>query len=807
MTEKRHPLANCEECPLREVGKYVPGQGPANARIAVIGEAPSKADTRSGKLFEGPAGKLLKTVLKHHGVDEQEVYFDNAVACRAPDYGPPAQSAIRACKPRLLAELDNRGVQKALALGNPANISLLGRDKVTTLRVGPPKSHPDRPNLKVIPSVNPAACLRQGDQFPHLVLDVGKVVYNAPNWVTPEYIVTDDVDSAIASLEDIDKRLTTGEGLVDNDDRVLVIDIEVDIEKDTAFDHPNHYGMLCVGIGYDRHRVLVLAEGVMGSESVRTKLGEVLRKHRIVAQNGKFDLAGLYPLLGPLEAFFDTMLASYVLDERPGIHGLKYMAVEYLGAPQYDDEIKKYIGSKEGYGAIPRPLLYRYNAFDVACTYELYLMFRDRLDQDDEGRSESGRGLRDVHDLLVAASNQLMYMELNGFTVDQEYLRTLDDQYIESLRKIEDELDGILGRNSTKNYDKRGGINPRSPLQVKAYLKDRGIRVDSTDKDTLELLLSRKTLPEHEEEVRAFIETLLRHRREAKMHGTYVKGIAKRLYRGRVYSTYMLHGTTTGRLASRNPNMQNIPRESSIRRIFIPSKPDHVLLQTDYSQAELRVLSHLSGDNYFRRIFNDGTIDVFDDLTPILYPDADKASLTKEEWKELRIRVKAYVYGVSYGRSEFSIAREFNISVNEARLGMERFFEVIPEIVEFRNKTRESVLAGNDLITPWGRHRRYALITKENVDDIMNEALAFIPQSTASDMCLQAMGWTRKETRGLAWVRNIIHDAILLECHRDDVEEVQAITERNMIKSAESIVGDYVKFAVETTTGNNWGEL
>lgn len=599
-------------------------------------------------------------------------------------------------------------------------------------------------------------------------------------------------------MDQIDERLESG-GCVYNPEKVLVIDIEVDIEKDTAFDHPNQYGMLCVGIGYDRNKVVVLAESVMGSPEVRDRLGRLLRRWRIVAQNGKFDLAGLYPILGGLTLYFDTMLASYCFDERPGIHGLKYMAVEYLGAPKYDDEIKRYVGPKTGYGAIPRHLLYRYNAFDVACTFNLYEMWTKRFSEPEAA------GLRGVHDFLVAASNQLMFVELNGIAVDRTYLRELDVKYQASLELMEVDLDRII---KGKQYDKRGGINPRSPMQVKAYFADKSIRVDSTDKDTLELIKRRKSLPKDEEEVRAFIDKLLEHRAETKLHGTYVKGIDKRLYGGRVFPTFLLHGTTTGRLSCRNPNLQNIPRGSGIRRMFVPSKPERVFVQTDYSQAELRVLSWLAGDRYFRDIFNDGTIDVFDNLTPILYPDAASKELTaKEAWKELRIRVKAYVYGVSYGRSEYSIATEFNIPVAEARRGMNAFFGVIPEIVEFRERTRQAVLDGEDLITPRGRRRRYALITDENKDAIMNEALAFLPQSTASDMCLDAMTHIRPETKGFAWIRNTVHDSLLVECHEDDADEVKEIMERNMIEAAERIVGDYVKFAVDTTVGRSWGEL
>lgn len=793
MDGRKHPDALCEECPLYEGGRYVPSTGSGVGGIACVGEAPGVQETRQGKPFVGPSGKLLKIVLKHHGIDPEEVFYTNAALCRPSDGSTPPLSAIRACRPRLNAELEASGVESIVLLGNSAAQSYLGKGGITQLRVGPARRIDNR---RVVATIHPAACLRQGDQFPFLVTDIGKVKNEPPVFTEPSYVVADDVDQALALLDAIDDRLTNDECLF-NPEKVLVVDIEVDIEKDSGFDHPNQYGMLCVGIGYDRHKAVVLAEGVMGSREVRDRLGQLLRKFRLVCQNGKFDLAGLYPILGSLRLWFDTMLASYVFDERPGIHGLKWQAKEYLGAPEYDKDVKLYVGPHDGYGAIPRDLLYRYNAYDVACTFSMYELWRDRF------ASDAGRGLREVHDFLVDASNELMFVELNGISVDKEYLRKLDTEFLESLAEIE----GHMAATVSKDYDKRGGINPRSPMQVKAFLADNGISTPSTDVDHIELILGKDKLPRNEEQVREFLTRLLEHRGVAKLHGTYVKGIAKRLYGGRIYPTFLLHGTTTGRLSCRNPNLQNIPRGSRIKREFVPSKPERVFVQTDYSQAELRVLSYLARDNYFRTIFNAGELDVFDELTPTLYPDMDKSSMSKEEWKELRIRVKAFVYGLNYGRTEFSIAREYDLPVRDAIVLKKRFFEVIPEIVQFQDDVWVKVQRGDELVTPRGRHRRYSLITNENMDSTRNEALAFLPQSTASDMCLQAFIWTRQETKGFAWVRNLVHDSILTECHEDDAEEVKYIQERNMIKAAEQIVGDYVKFAVETEMGKSWGDL
>jgi DNA polymerase-1 len=623
--------------------------------------------------------------------------------------------------------------------------------------------------------------------FPHLVTDFGKIGLTNVVWTPPRFRVIHDPMGARAAFETLQERAEH-----------IVIDIEAGIEKDTAFDHPNQYDMLCIGIGYQRSRALVLARSALQPD-VYDGLGRLLRSKKVICQNGKFDLAGLYPHLGGVELYFDTMLASYVFDERPRIHGLKHQAVEYLGAPQYDLEIQRYIGKGRNYSHIPPDILHKYNAYDVACTWDLFELYGERFGRKPE--------LRRVHDFLVAASNQLMFVELNGIAVDREYLDTLTTQYLDVLEGIEKDIDSVLGTT----------INPRSPKQVAAAIQDTyhlrlplkrslqtGEMRPTTDQEALEGLLERQR---PESEPAEFLRSLLRHRRESKLYGTYVKGARKRLYRGRLYPTFLLHGTTTGRLSCRNPNLQNVPRESSIRRLYVPAKDGNVFVQSDYSQAELRVLSYLAGDTYFRDIFNAGDRDLFEELTPILYPQANKAELGPAKWKELRIRVKAYVYGVSYGRTAYSIALEFGIPESAAQAGMNAFFNVIPEIVEFREKTKKRVLGGNDLVTPFGRHRRFMLITQENVKEVMNEALAFLPQSTASDMCLQAFTKIRPQLKGIGWVRNIVHDSILAECPANRAEEVAALMDHEMVESARSIVGDYVRFATDYKIGSSWGAV
>lgn len=770
-------------------------------RLVIVGEAPGGYEAKRGRPFVGPSGQLLEQVLEHHGYHRNEVTLTNVCLCRPKDNATPSRSAIAACRPRLLDELRRSGAADVVALGGTAASALIDDQRsITKLRVGPAKlptaGLAGSSVRRVVPTWHPAYCLRKADAFPALVSDIGKLKDREGNaWSAPRWRAYDDVASATAVLAELEAVATH-----------IVVDIEVGIEKDTAFDHPNNYELLAVGLGYARGKAVVLGENALRDRSVLDGLKRLLGKVHIIAHNGKFDLGGLYPHIGGQTLWFDTMLASYCLDERPGNHGLKVLAVERLGAPQYDLEIQQFVPRGGNYANIPRPILYKYNAYDVACTWELYELFAERLEQED---------LRRVHDFMVAASNQLMYLELNGIAIDKQYMRELAVEFLNRIDIIEESLNQIVTDLFHLQHPEvveseelqRITINPRSPKQIKEVLSDQGIQVDSTNQDTIEKLLEilqvqRGMSPETP--IIQFLYTLLHHRRQQKLYSTYVKGIAQRMYRGRVYTTYLLHGTTSGRLASRNPNLQNIVRDNSIRRQFAVSKPENVFIQADFKQAEGRVITTLARDEYLRSIFSDPSVDMFDELTDQLYGPI--GSRSKEERKEQRIRTKAFFYGLSYGREAYSIALEYKMSVSEAERRLHDFMSLIPATAAWQQEVRQRVLSGHDLITPFGRRRRFWLITDQNQKDVLNEALSFLPQSTASDICLTAFTRLRPMLRGLGFIRLTIHDALVAECAREHREEVTRLLVGEMVKAGAEYT-DYVPFNVDVSFGQSWGEL
>lgn len=764
---RKHPKSKCEECPYQKGTAFVPSQIPlGDIKVVVMGEAPGPQEAKIGIPFMGPSGAILDRVLEYNGIKRAQALVTNVCLCRP--HGPtevPPKAAIAACRERLHAEILSSGAETIIAVGNTAAHEVLSDSRtISKLRVGPPRTSKLADNIQVIPTWHPAYCLRSPDSFPSFVADVGKIKglkYNA--WVEPEYRVFDDPDIAIEALRRLSERV----------DRV-VIDIEVGVEKDFDYAHPEEYNLLCIGVAYARGKAVVFGENSLADQRVIDGFREFLSNTKIIAHNGKFDLRGLSPLVGIQQLWFDTMLASYALDERPGQHGLEQLAMEKLNAPSWKNVIKKYIPRGGNYADVPRPVLYKYNAFDVSCTWDLYEWFSSKFDD---------RAWQ-AHNFMIKAANELIHPELSGLNFDHMYSVDLAIEYMDEIYRHIEKIQALVG------YE----INPNSPPQVTRYLAEKRITVKTTKADFLKELREKVT-----GEVAEFIDLLLEHRRVSKLFGTYVKGLSKRTTHGKVYTTYLLHGTTSGRLASRNPNMQNIDREKRIRNQFTIEDSNNVLVQVDYSQAEGRVITTLAQDEYLADIFNDPSRDIFNELTEQIYGP--------NNWsKEERVKVKSFFYGLSYGRGAASIGREFDMPLDEATQLLNSFKSLIPKTITWQSAITSKVLNGDDLVTPFGRKRSFYLITNENRKDVINEALSFLPQSIASDICLSALIKLRPMLDNMATVRLTVHDAIVVECKEKDASDVVDIMSKTMVAAGKQYT-DYVPFQVEASIGRRLGEL
>lgn len=773
-----------------------------------IGEAPAKTEIRTGEPFVGASGKLLNAVLGNYGISRDSVTLTNACSCHYPVelFKSIPNAAIEACRPRLVSELRQANARTTVLMGKSAITGVMppaeARKGVNKLRAGPAKKI-DFENLplEVIPTFHPAACLRNQAQFPLMLSDIGKgVSHSRPTlWYEPELVVVDehimphDVERIIYELT----QLNRGQG--------LVVDIESGIlqDKDESYGRDDKFGsVICIGIGptdpANQDVVYVFTRGALERPGTKNLMKSMLNECGVAAQNGKHDIGSLMNYLNQDKVFSlvsDTLIASYVLNEVGGIHGLDYLGQEYIGAPNWKDAVSQYVTKEEGYAAIPPDVLHLYNARDVHATRLLRGYLENLVEE---------QGLTQVYKQLLRVSGMLTRVERRGLGFDTQYSDTLAEKLKGELQRLEQTFP------ENPRAKKPGTpLNPRSPKQITEYFADfdythngNPIQLSSTDADTLKALAEDPRIPEH---LQKLCEMILESRRYTKMDSNYVTGLRNKLTAARtVHTTFLIHGTTTGRLSSRGPNLQNIPRSKEIKRQFIPKNPKKQLLQVDFSQAELRTLTWLAKEPGLRELFNDPTRDVFTELCREMFPEFDTWDSVQR--KEIRTLIKTFAYGISYGRTAEGIAADpdFHMSVAEASRHMRAFQSKIPNIMEFQAGVIKRIHAGEDLINPFGRHRRFYLITDANRHDVYKEAYAYLPQSTASDICLEAA--CRLDHDDIEIV-NLIHDAILAEVYPDEAEDIARHMDKVMCQVAAEITDGYVDFATDWEIGPNWADL
>lgn len=603
---------------------------------------------------------------------------------------------------------------------------------------------------------------------------------------------------------------------------VLVVDIETGGDIDIMT--PEETWLLSVAIYDGGDTAYVFSEEALERSDVRQQLLGFFRTKKLVAHNMKFDFRTLSAHFGePIFGHMDTMLLHHSINPGAGDHALKSVCRRYLGAPDWDAGTKEYAkgtykkGFPEGYPEhlkrayagregdirqgfenIPRHILYPYNGWDVIWTWRLkdYLL---ALVMDKPKRIELAK-------MEYRYGNFFQEVEANGLAVDLDYLAWLDVE-IESLYK--EQVAKVRG------ITEREDFNINSPKQVKEWLADNGLPLESTAEGIL--LEEYETAPK---KVQPFIDALLEARGYSKMRGTYVTGTQKRVHDGLVYSTFKVHGTDTGRLSSANPNVQNLPRdpqkvdgkyphgEFSIRRIYQARDLEkRTLVECDYSQAELRVMACLSGDEYLISLFQPGMPDFFDSLMPTAYPHVDLESLDPGKRKNLRANLKGVIYGLAYGRKAKAIAKALGISPKEAQDIINNFLGNAPQFAAWRREIEEIALDPTRILeTPFGRYYQAEMVSGKNRQGVINSSLSFLPQSTASDLCVNAAievhKWIGPEYDGK--IIALIHDAILTDVPKEHAQAVGERIQKEMEASGARIFNGVVPFATEFTMGSYW---
>jgi DNA polymerase I len=511
----------------------------------------------------------------------------------------------------------------------------------------------------------------------------------------------------------------------------------------------------------------------------------------VVAQNAKYeDVIFRRHGVGMANVAFDPMLASYLLRGEGRGHGLDALAREILGRGTitYDEVTEKARGHQLAFGEVAVERATRYAGEDA----EIALALADAM-----APAIDAAGMRPLlADVEIPLERVLAGLELTGVRVDVDLLGQMSEVYAAAIAGLAEDAYAAAGHE----------LNLASPKQLQQVLfEELGLPVQrktktgySTDSEVLEQLAPLHPLPA----------ILVEHRLLAKLKSTYLDALPRLVNpaTGRIHTSFNQTVTATGRLSSSNPNLQNIPirteRGRDIRRAFVAS-PGHVLLSADYSQIELRVLAHLSDDAELVAAFRDGE-DVHARTARAVFglqPGADVP-------RELRAQAKTVNFGVIYGKTEFSLAKELGIPRSEARRFIDGYFALHSGVARYMEETIAKARVSLSVATLLGRRRELPDLASanHNVRQAAERMARNTPiQGTAADLLKLAM---IRVDRRLASERLrarmilTVHDELVLEVPEGEVARAEMAVREEM----ESALELRVPLVVDTGVGPSWAD-
>ncbi len=505
---------------------------------------------------------------------------------------------------------------------------------------------------------------------------------------------------------------------------------------------------------------------------------------RIIGQNLKYDLSVIKKYGLKFKPYFDTMIAAYLLNPNERKFSLDALAMKYLGYKTITYE--EVAGKKGDFSKVSIEEASRYSAEDADVTYRLYKKLSKNLYEYD---------LYEVfNDIEMPLVEVLSSMELNGVYVDIDYLRDISDRYLKKLRDIEEQIYALAGGmpfniNSPKQVSEilfqRLGLHPRRRTKSHAF---------STDAKVLEEMRD-----EH-----PIIPLLLEYRKYFKLKSTYLDALPKMVNpkTSRVHTSFNQTGTSTGRLSSSEPNLQNIPARNEegreIRKAIRAQRPGWEILSADYSQIELRVLAHVSGDEALIEAFKNGM--------DIHTATASKVFGVREEdvTKEMRRVGKMVNFAVTYGVSAYGLAKRLGMSASDAQKLIANYFKSYPKVKEYLDNTVKFAKENGYVKTIFGRRRDIPALRsgKYNVIEEGKRMAINAPiQGSAADMIKLAMIRIHEELKKFKAMMILqVHDELVFELPLEESEEVKKMVKEKM----ENVMKMKVPLSVDIEEGETW---
>ena len=569
------------------------------------------------------------------------------------------------------------------------------------------------------------------------------------------------------------------------------------LDSETTSLYPRDGHMIGISLAYkENHGAYILTDCI--DEKAENLLQELFDKKKVVFHNSKFDIAFFRYQFGfKFPNFEDTMLMHYTLNENPGTHGLKQLALKFTPFGDYEKPMYDWIDSfrkRNGllkqdftWDMIPFEVMQEYAAMDAVCTYLIYERFLPKVE-------ENSKLTYVYRNILLPATEFLLNVESNGVPFDRERL-------MKSTVLMQEEIDKAVSKlyefKEVQMFEVAQGkdFNPNSTMQLRSLLfdyiglkptgKKTGTGADSTDAEVLGQLAEEHAVPQ----------LVLDIRQKVKIKSTYLDKIIPALDRDdRLRTGFNLHGTTSGRLSSSGKmNMQQIPRDNPIVKGCIKAKPGNKIVAMDLTTAEVYCAAVLAQDKALQQVFQGGG-NFHSAIAKQVFNLPCEVDEVAEYYSIERQQAKAVTFGIMYGAGPKKISEQVTkdsgkyFSTSEAKEVIEDYFKQFFMLKKWLDNCKTVIEKQGFIYSFFGRKRRLPNVKSADRAVAAHEVRSGINalvQSVASDINLLGAVDAQREVLNKkvpAKIFALVHDSILAEVKEEAVEEYSEILLRNVQK-------------------------
>ena len=573
------------------------------------------------------------------------------------------------------------------------------------------------------------------------------------------------------------------------------------VDTETSSLNPQEAKLVGISICFEANNAYYIPVG--HNEKTDLKKDLVLKKLKLiledpsikkVGQNIKYDFIIFKNHGIELNPVDDTMLLSYTLDAGNNRHNMDTLSELHLGHKTISFKDVVGTGKKQlNFSEVDLKSATEYAAEDADVTLRLYEILSERVSEEK---------LEKIYEVFEKPMIKILSkLETNGIKVDDAYLKKLSKKFEERLKEIEKEIYKISGKKFNIGSPKQLGEIIYNDLKI-AKLK-------KTKKGSL--ATSAKILEDLASSGHKFPNLVLEWRQVSKLKSTYTDALQEHINKKtkRVHTSFLLAATNTGRLASSDPNLQNIPIKTldgkEIRKAFVADK-NNLLISADYNQIEMRILADMADVKELKKAFKNNQ-----DIHSLTASQVFDVPITKVT-DDFRRKAKAINFGIIYGITQYGLAKQISVSNEEALSFINSYFKKFPEIKDYMNMTIKTCRKQGFVTNIFGRKIHLRGINDKNfsVRAFQERAAINAPiQGSAADIIRLAMIKIDNilEEKKKAKMLLQIHDELIFECLKKDENEVKKIVKEAMTSVSSS---DYHMFSipleVSINSGNNWGE-